>query len=147
MHSLLGQIRRHSPAVFLLMCSVTTSWSLPEPTTIYVSDTSFGNIFKFDAAGQRTTFASNINSPTGLAFDMHGNLYVSNAGNQTIEKYDPSGNMSVFANGGFLNQPRALAFDRNGVLYVTNANTNTIIKVDSTGLPVVPPTTSACENT
>jgi len=118
----------------ILLFVVTSSWSQPVPTTAFVSDTSFGGIFKFDEAGQRTIFASNVNNPQGVAFDIHGNLYVSiSAGNQTIEKYNPSGGRSVFSSGGLLYQPRGFAFDSNGVLFVANAGTNTIIKLDSTG--------------
>ncbi len=40
-----------------------------------------------------------LNVPIGLAFDASGNLYVGNRGNGTIEKFDPSGNASVFATG------------------------------------------------
>jgi DNA-binding beta-propeller fold protein YncE len=61
-----------------------TSWSQPTPTTVYVSDTSFGSILKFDATGQMTIFASGISAPTGLAFDNGGNLYVANV--NRIEK-------------------------------------------------------------
>ena len=33
-----------------------------------------------------------MNSPAGLAFDNGGNLYVANAGANTIRKFDPLGN-------------------------------------------------------
>ena len=35
-----------------------------------------GNIYKITPAGLRTTFASGLDRPTGLAFDSAGNLFV-----------------------------------------------------------------------
>ncbi len=37
-----------------------------------------------------------MNQPAGLAFDSNGNLYVSNGGNDNIEKFDSNGNGSLF---------------------------------------------------
>ena len=127
------RLSRYVAWLVLLFGSVALAWAQGSPTTIYVSDTTIGGIFKFDAAGNRTVFASGLNSPTGLAVDKAGNLYVADAGASSIYKYDPSGAMTVFSSGNYLNQPRGLAFDDNGVLYVANANTNTIIKIDSAG--------------
>ena len=62
-----------------------------------------GTIQKFDTLlHKRTTFASGLYCPTGLAFDSSGNLYAGVFGegdNGTILKFDPSGNSSVFATG------------------------------------------------
>ena len=54
-------------------------------------------------------------------------LYVSNSGNNTIQKFTSAGVGSVFANTG-LASPSGLAFDRAGSLYVANAGANTIVK-------------------
>ncbi len=103
-----------------------TAWSQTPPTTVYVSDTNIGAVLKFDEGGQSTTFASGLNTPTGLAFDTQGNLYVADQANQTINKYNSSGTKSVFASSGYLYQPEGLAFDSKGVLYVANAGANTM---------------------
>ena len=44
--------------------------------------------------------------PIGLAFDTAGNLYVANAGNNTITKVTPAGVTSTFVSSG-LNDPQA----------------------------------------
>jgi sugar lactone lactonase YvrE len=108
----------------------------PTPsTTIYVSDTTFDSILKFDPAGQMTIFASGITDPTGLALDGGGSLYVASATLQAIQKYNPAGDMSIFASAGLLIQPKGLAFDSNGFLYV--ADSNSVVRLDSTGQQTV----------
>ena len=60
-------------------------------------------------------------------------LYVSNVGNNTIEKFDASGNdLGTFASSG-LNNPYDLAFDFTGNLYAANFISNTVEKFDSAG--------------
>jgi len=75
-----------------------------------------------------------LSEPWGLAFDSSGNLYVANAINSTIEKFDSSGNGTVFANSNSgVNDPWGLAFDSSGNLYVANQGISTIEKFDSSG--------------
>ena len=55
--------------------------------------------------------ATGLNRPSGIAIDSAGNLYVSNLGDDTIERFTPGGAGSVFAtaaNG--LSSPTFLAF-------------------------------------
>ena len=60
-------------------------------------------------------------------------LYVANAGANTIRKFDPLGNGSIFANSG-LNNPIGIAFDSAGYLYAVNTyGANSILKFDSAG--------------
>jgi YVTN family beta-propeller protein len=59
-------------------------------------------------------------------------LYVSNSGDGTISKIDPSGVATIFATG--LNTPRGVAFDASGNLYVANSISSGIIsKIDTLG--------------
>src|SRR5437667_186975 len=99
--------------------------------TIYVSNSANGTIEKFDSNGNGSLFATNLATPTGLALDNAGNLYVANWGG-TILKFDSGGNVSRFATAG-VSQPYGLAFDGNGNLYVANNANNTIEKFDSGG--------------
>jgi hypothetical protein len=64
-------------------------------------------------------------------------FYVSNWGNNTIEKFDANGaDLGTFASSG-LAQPCSLAFDSSGNLYVANLINSTIEKFDSHGNGVV----------
>jgi hypothetical protein len=79
-----------------------------------------------------------VYDPTGLACDSAGNLYVANAGNNTIEKFTLAGVGSVFAGTG-PSYPQGLAFDSAGNLYVaggylTNSYVYTIQKFTPDGV-------------
>jgi sugar lactone lactonase YvrE len=81
-------------------------------------------IYEFAPDGARTIFIGSSafapgTLPDGLAFDCHGNLFVStegNPGNDTLLDFTPDGVESTFATG--LNTPRGLAFDSSGNLFV-----------------------------
>jgi len=45
-----------------------------------------GNIDEFTPNGGRSTFASGLNIPTGLAFDKSGNLFVADVGSRAVYK-------------------------------------------------------------
>jgi sugar lactone lactonase YvrE len=84
-----------------------------------VADRGSGNIYKFTPDGGRTTFASGLNGPAGLAFDAAGNLFVADLDSGNIYKFTPDGGRSTFASG--LNYPFDLAFDSVGNLFVTES--------------------------
>ncbi len=98
---------------------------------LFESDWATGNIYKFTPAGVRSTFASGLSSPEGLAFDQAGNLYVGNAGASEIIKIKPDGTKSVFASG--LLNPYGLAFNSAGDLFVST-DSGTIIKISPGGV-------------
>jgi secreted PhoX family phosphatase len=94
---------------------------------------SVGVILRFDSSGNQSVFAnSGLDFPDSLAFDNSGNLYVANAGNNTIEEFGSSGTGSVFATAtSGLDFPTDLAFDSSGNLFVANAANNTIVEFNS----------------
>lgn len=78
----------------------------------------------------------NGNSPSGLAFDSSGNLYVGYQDPEDIWKFDSHGNGSFFANAD--SNPLGLAFDSSGYLYVADENGDGIIeKYDTNGVESV----------
>lgn len=80
------------------------------------------------------TFASGLNQPWGLAFDLSGNLFVSNFGDHRIYKYAPSGDRTTFATSASgIRGPQGLAFDSAGNLYVANSVSNNILKYSPAG--------------
>ena len=58
-------------------------------------------------------------------FDSSGNLYVANAGNDTVSEF-AAGGTTLKATYSGLDSPKALAFDSSGNLYVANASNNTV---------------------
>ena len=98
---------------------------------LYEADFASGNIFKFTPAGAKTTFATGLSSPAGLAFDSVGNLFVTNDSGNSITRITLSGKKSTFATG--LNLPYGLAFDPSGNLYEADEGSGSILKFTPTG--------------
>src|SRR5438477_6073723 len=88
---------------------------LAAPGDLYEADNSSNTIFKFAPDGTKSTFASGLNRPFGLAFDGSGNLFEGDAGSDTIFEFTPDGTKSTFASG--LSGPVGLAFDSSRTLY------------------------------
>src|SRR6266496_1948611 len=80
-------------AVISLICSSVSAQNL------FAVDPNNGNIDEFTPNGVRSTFASGLNSPSGLAFDKSGNLFVADAGSGAIYKFTPTGVRTTFASG------------------------------------------------
>ncbi|GHU85467.1 hypothetical protein AGMMS49941_05350 [Deferribacterales bacterium] len=68
-----------------------------------------------------------FHSPTGIAVDHEGNLYVSNWSGGDVTKIDTKGNRTVFADN--MGAPAGLAFDNDGNLYVADYSQNVIYRI------------------
>ena len=75
----------------------------------------------------------NITSPTGVATDKFGNLYVSSFTDNAIYKITPDGKKTLFYKTQNLQGPISLACDEAGNLYVANYNANNILKLSHSG--------------
>jgi len=99
---------------------------------VYVGEEG-GGIYRVDAAGNKSLFASIGGRVRGLAFDSGGNLYAANEAGGQVLRIDPSGQMSLFAGG--LGCAQGLAFDSSGDLYVATGGygDNRIKRIDAAG--------------
>lgn len=104
-------------------------------TTLAGSDAGYA-----DGAGGNAKFYT----PTGVAVDASGNVYVADLGNHKIRKVTPDGNVSTLAGStaGYLdgqgtsakfNKPADVAVDANGNIYVADYSNNKIRKITSDG--------------
>jgi sugar lactone lactonase YvrE len=71
---------------------------------LFVADLLGGKVYKFpfiapSLSPNSQVFASGLATPSGLACDNSGNLFVATRGNGTVYEYTPSGVQSVFASG------------------------------------------------
>ena len=129
---------------------------------IYVADTGNTAIRKITSAGVVTTLAGNpagpgsrdgtgtaaeFSLPYGVAVDASGNVYVADAGNNTIRKIMPAGvvttlagtaGLTGFANGAGaaarFNFPQGIAVDAAGNVYVADSDSSTIRKITPAGV-------------
>lgn len=85
-----------------------------------------GTIDRFTPGGTLSLFSSDMDFPSKLAFDSGGSLYAGMVGNNTISRFNASGQGTVFASSG-LNGPIPLAFGHDGYLYVGNTGDSTIM--------------------
>jgi sugar lactone lactonase YvrE len=135
---------------------------------LFIADTGNNRLRKVDTAGTITTIAggggnmgsasfsgdggpatsAQLNSPSDVAVDPGGNLFIADTGNNRIRAVDTAGTItSVAGSGGFggfggdggpatsaqLNAPSGVAVDTTGNLFIADNRNNRIRKVDTAG--------------
>lgn len=88
-----------------------------------------------------------LNSPLGVAVDSTGNVYIADAGNQTIRRITPAGIMTTLAglagskgsadgrgSAAQFNGPRGIAVDGSGNVFVADSGNHTIRRVTPSGV-------------
>jgi hypothetical protein len=106
--------------------------SLAAPGDLFETDQGSNTIFKFTPVGAKTTFATGLGGPFGVAVDAFGNVFEANFNTGMIFKFTPAGVKSTFASG--LNMPVALAFDASGNLFEADHGSNKIFKFTPAGV-------------
>ncbi len=75
----------------------------------------------------------NLSSPTGVATDKNGNVYIASFSDNSILKITPTGERKIFVKSPKLNGPMGMVSDSAGNLYVANYSANNIVKVTPSG--------------
>lgn len=127
---------------------------------IYIADAANNIIRKITPTGAVNSFAgsgaagstdgvgksASFNTPTAIAIDKNGNLYVADYGNNLIRKIEPNATVTTLAGGGpgtavngpgsvaSFKNPQGVAVDAAGNVYVADAGNNQIRKITSIGL-------------
>jgi len=96
---------------------------------IYLTTFKGNTVQKFSTTGAKLGTAYSTISPTGLAFDSAGNLFVASDDpvGYSIRKVAPDGTSTVFATDG-LSAPHGLAIDQFNNVFVANAQSDMIMK-------------------
>ena len=92
----------------------------------------------FNTFQSHPTFIGNVTGPYGLAVDASGTIYVADAGDNTIKKLSPTGQLlatwgKTGSAPGELSWPEGVAVDAQGNVYVADLNNSRIQKFSSTG--------------
>jgi sugar lactone lactonase YvrE len=98
---------------------------------LYQADFGSGNVYRYTPGGAKSTFATGLGGPAGVAFDPKGNLFVSDNLHGLIIKITPGGVKSTFASG--LNMPFGVAFDANGNLYEADEGSGSVFRFTPAG--------------
>jgi uncharacterized protein (TIGR03437 family) len=130
---------------------------------LYVADSGNHRVRMITPAGDITTLAgtgsaggqgdggparqAQLDTPTGLAVDAEGNLYVAERGGHRIRRIDPAGRISTMAGTGrpgyggdggaareaWLDSPAGVAVDRDGNLYIADTGNHRVRYVTREG--------------
>jgi uncharacterized protein (TIGR03437 family) len=131
---------------------------------VYVADAQANVVRRLGTNGSFTTFAGSgtagyggdggpaasaeLNTPTGLAIDLAGNVYIADTGNHAIRKVASNGTISTVAGTGvagysgdgaqaaqaMLNVPLGVAVDSDGNLYIADSANHRIREVSPNGV-------------
>jgi sugar lactone lactonase YvrE len=77
--------------------------------------------------------AAELNAPRGLAFDIFGNLYAADSGNNEVRKITPAGLIVPLPVALQLNNPVSVATDAQGSVYIADSGNNRIVEVTAAG--------------
>ena len=80
---------------------------------------------------------NDIASPTGIASDKNGNVYVACFSDNMIYKITPDGKKIIFIKDAKISGPIDMVNDDAGNIYVSNYNSNNVIKITPAGVITV----------
>ncbi len=130
----------------------------PSNGDLYVDDVEHNVIQKFQLVGGTYEYVCEIGGygggcvadagsptfiePVGIAVDAHGNLYVSDYGNEVVDEFTDTGAdvRQITGSGIALERPSGLAFDSQGDLYVQQYRGGKVLKFAANLLGEVEPT-------
>jgi uncharacterized protein (TIGR03437 family) len=150
------RIRKVSPAgtITTLQSGIVrpSGLALDQSGNLYVAEAGRDRILRVDPSGVVTTVAgladspgfsgdggpavsAQIDSPSHIALDASGTLYIADTGNNRIRKVTSKGVISTLAgNDGSLSLPQGVAVDGSGDVYIADTGNHRILSVGSGGV-------------
>ncbi len=120
-----------------VVTAMTSKGESPESTEVMAIPAPYLLAMKFGKAGVDD---GEFSSPTGIALDREGHIYVADTDNHVIQKFDKDGKFLARWGGdpgseeGEFYYPRGLATDPDGNVYVADSGNNRVQKFDSEGV-------------
>lgn len=82
---------------------------------------------------QKSSAYLNIDSPTGIATDAEGNVYIASFTDNAVIKVTPDNKRIIFYKSPVLKGPLSIAIDHQGNMYIANYNANNVLKISKFG--------------
>ncbi len=101
----------------------------PDGTVSTIGGSQIAEVGNVDGIGD----AARFDTPTHVALDSSGNLFVSDFANRAIRKVSPDGAVSTFLAAPQIAQPSGLVFDDEGNLYAVDSGRWRIVKITPDG--------------
>ena len=86
---------------------------------------------------QESSVYLNVNSPTGIATDSQGNVYVASFNDNAIIKITPDGKRMIFFKNSMLKGPVSITIDSKSNMFIANYNADNVIRVSNSGVAEV----------
>ena len=83
--------------------------------------------------GAQTTVLSGLSSPTGVAVDAAGNVFIVESGSGIVVEVTPAGVLTTLVSG--LSSPNGVAVDTAGDVFIADKGNNRVVKVPAGGGP------------
>lgn len=119
-----------------VVTAVTPKGESPESAEVLAIPSPYLLVMKI---GEPGVDDGEMSSPTGIAVDKDGNIYVADTDNHSIQKFDKEGKFlsrwggDPGADEGAFYYPRGLAVDPDGNVFVADSGNNRVQKFDSEG--------------
>ena len=119
-----------------VVTAITAEGESPVSEEVMSIPSPYLNVMHFGVEGMDD---GEFNSPTGIAVDKTGNIYVADTDNHSIQKFDKVGNFisrwgdEADSEEGKFYYPRGLATSPDGVVYIADSGNNRVQKFDLDG--------------
>jgi sugar lactone lactonase YvrE len=101
---------------------------------IYVADKTSNSVLRYASATATTptSLITGLLSPTQVAVDGEGNVYVADTGNNRIAVYNATTTAVSYITGGY-SAPQGVIVDGFGSIFVSDTGNNRVVRITSTG--------------
>ena len=119
-----------------VVTAITAEGESPESEEVMSIPSPYLNVMHFGVEG---VDEGEFNSPTGIAVDKDGNIYVADTDNHSIQKFDKDGKFLARwgdepdSEEGKFYYPRGLATSSDGMIYIADSGNNRVQKFDADG--------------